>query len=819
MFKNNHIILKTMFFLLTSNLAFAVISGTVFQDLPVNNQVLNTYGVKDANELGVKGILVTAYPSGLNATTDSSGSWSLATTTDSRIEFSNIPSYLKESPNANVKNASVQFIATGTTGVTFGLHNPADFSDTTNPEYVSNLQQNGTHVGSTLQNLQTVHYNSSELNANYKAHTTVQGTGEIPQDTIVMSQLGSIWGKAYQKNRKRLFVSSMLQRHIGFAHTPADIYVTDYSLGSPSSLLGNFTLQGKVPANGGASIDLGTVDRTSGTDNFLTSSSTLPNIDLDAYAKVGKISYGGISIDHNTNTLWLINLNQKGLISVDISGNFSTLANATTKQYSIENLANAPQCTTAGVQTGALRPWALKIHEGKGYIGAICDGSISHLGSDLSAYILSFDLSHPELGFTRTLDFQLNYQRQLRNWYAWENAFFDPTAPKAEFGLIYGQPIFSDIEFDKNNNMYIAFFDRYATQLGTGNYRAVSNTTNGESSYEYGEILKVCNNNGVYEKEGTGSCLTTHYTDLNISEFFNDQAGDRNREGSLGGLAILKGDNHLLHTTIDPHPESTTGFNINTYWYTHGTHTLNLTDGSIDNWYSFAYTKGDGLNEKANGLGDIELITAPSPTEIGDRIWNDSNANGVQDANETGLAGVKITLVCNGTEIASAITNANGNYIFSNDPNKISSISHIYNITALIEAQNSCLIKIPNVIGSSKQTALNTLALTTVNNGEGTNPTQNDSNAISNGNDANINILVSDVPVVGANNHAFDIGFKPKSSAITSVAAASVVDDCNCTPYEESSIALFDNLLTLLIIVLLTSGVGISLLKKEEFLY
>ena len=31
----------------------AQVSGTVFRDLPVNGTSLNTYGVKDANELGV----------------------------------------------------------------------------------------------------------------------------------------------------------------------------------------------------------------------------------------------------------------------------------------------------------------------------------------------------------------------------------------------------------------------------------------------------------------------------------------------------------------------------------------------------------------------------------------------------------------------------------------------------------------------------------------------------------------------------------------------------------------------------------------------
>ncbi|CAA6821253.1 MAG: Unknown protein [uncultured Sulfurovum sp.] len=37
--------------LLMSSWLFADVSGTVFRDLPVNGSVLNTYGVKDANEL------------------------------------------------------------------------------------------------------------------------------------------------------------------------------------------------------------------------------------------------------------------------------------------------------------------------------------------------------------------------------------------------------------------------------------------------------------------------------------------------------------------------------------------------------------------------------------------------------------------------------------------------------------------------------------------------------------------------------------------------------------------------------------------------
>ena len=761
----NYIFFKILFFFLFSiQMLFANISGVVFQDLPVNGSILNQYGVKDSNEIGIKGIKVTAFPSGLTTITDDNGTWELNTTQNSRIEFSNFPSYLKESPSANIYNSSVQFVHNGQTNITFGLHNPADFSNTTNPKYVSNLQQNGTHLTSDLQNLQTVHYNANGLNADYSTHTGVQGTGEVPQDSILMNSLGSVWAKAYQKNKKRLFVASMLQRHVGFANTPSDIYVIDYSSGSADNLLGKFQLQGRVPDNGGAVIDVGDVNRTVGNRDYeLYDDPTQPNIDLDAYAKVGKISYGGMDIDYTTNTLWLINLNQKGIISVDISGDVDSLSTATTNQYLIESLPNAPTCNN-----GELRPWALKIHEGRGYIGTICDASTSHSTNDLSAAILSFDLSNPSLGFQIVQNFPLNYARQVKNWEAWEDSYFDPTPPKTKYGVIYSEPILSDIEFDKNNNMYIAFFDRYATKLGTDNYRAISGTTEFEGSYEYGEILKFCNNNGNYEREGTGNCLTTNYSDLGISEFFNDQAGDRNREGSLGALAILKGSNHLLLSTIDPHPESTTGNNINTYWYTQGTHTLNLKTGSIDNWYSFAYTKGDGLNEKANGLGDIELITDAAPIEIGDRVWNDANANGIQDAEESTISGVTVNLVCAGTTVANAITDSNGTYLFSNDTEGVSTNSQKFNISQLVENnENNCSIVIPNVQGVNQQNALNNYQLTSPLKGEGINKTLNDSNAYLNENNATITISPNDIPIAGNNNHSFDIGFKKLSNVHT----------------------------------------------------
>ncbi|HXU43972.1 MAG TPA: SdrD B-like domain-containing protein, partial [Thermoanaerobaculia bacterium] len=52
---------------------------------------------------------------------------------------------------------------------------------------------------------------------------------------------------------------------------------------------------------------------------------------------------------------------------------------------------------------------------------------------------------------------------------------------------------------------------------------------------------------------------------------------------------------------------------------------------------------------------------------VGDRVWLDTNGNGVQEASETGINGVTVELLnSGGTVIASQVTAGNGNYTFSN---------------------------------------------------------------------------------------------------------------------------------------------------------
>ena len=54
-------------------------------------------------------------------------------------------------------------------------------------------------------------------------------------------------------------------------------------------------------------------------------------------------------------------------------------------------------------------------------------------------------------------------------------------------------------------------------------------------------------------------------------------------------------------------------------------------------------------------------------TLIGDYVWNDKNANGVQDIGENGISGVTVNLYNNAnSKVATDVTDANGNYDFTN---------------------------------------------------------------------------------------------------------------------------------------------------------
>ncbi|MBP7961504.1 MAG: DUF11 domain-containing protein [Caldilineaceae bacterium] len=75
-----------------------------------------------------------------------------------------------------------------------------------------------------------------------------------------------------------------------------------------------------------------------------------------------------------------------------------------------------------------------------------------------------------------------------------------------------------------------------------------------------------------------------------------------------------------------------------------------------------------GNDSLGNPVNDTDTVTVQvfGLATIGNLVWLDKNANGIQDTGEAGLAGVLVTLYRNNSVVMTQTTPANGSYLFNN---------------------------------------------------------------------------------------------------------------------------------------------------------
>ncbi|GBF79047.1 Ser-Asp rich fibrinogen-binding, bone sialoprotein-binding protein [Aphanothece sacrum FPU1] len=82
-------------------------------------------------------------------------------------------------------------------------------------------------------------------------------------------------------------------------------------------------------------------------------------------------------------------------------------------------------------------------------------------------------------------------------------------------------------------------------------------------------------------------------------------------------------------------------------------------------------------NPNNNSATDTNTIGVPT-VKIGDRVWFDTNGNGIQDTGESGVAGVTVNLLNQaGTKIGTTTTDANGLYQFTANANSTYSVQFV----------------------------------------------------------------------------------------------------------------------------------------------
>ncbi|WP_177225944.1 SdrD B-like domain-containing protein [Arsenicibacter rosenii] len=748
------------------------LGGIVFNDYNAN-------GIHDTGETnGVAGVVINVYDCDNNqyqATSDATGRWLLTETGIAypvRVEFSNIPAaYLGTStPNGTGSRTTVQFVTGSSCEVSLGVNDPLDYCQSApmiiTPCYV---------MGDPLQGGSSA---TADAIVGFPYYST--GMSGPKTFTIQGQYVGTTWAQVYNKATKQLFSAAILKRHAGLGPGGLDaIYVTDLSdpgnPGTPAYIsLSSF------------GINVGTVD-----DNIsrgLVPDRTSPSVDQQAFEAIGKVGIGGMSLSSDSKTLYLMNIRENALYALDL-----TAYNLSGDPGDISLKGGPYAVPDLGCINGAQRSWAVKYNKGKVYVGTVCDAA-DGTRSDLVAGVFAFDPVTETFNSTPVFNFPLTYPKgypdvsatDITGWFPWTDNFSELisatyTTPNSAF-LDHPQPVFSDIEFDIDGSLILAFNDRTGLQSGFRNYGLDGNNNNDYTGIIGGDILRAYFKNGTYVLENNAKAgPATGYGAGNnqgpgFGEFYNDDSGVdfgnslNHSENSLGALALRPGSGEVISAAMDPLGINTPYPFIN---WAAGIRRMNNSTGLVNDAYVVYATPdtfndpgavADGTFGKAAGLGDLELACDQVQyMEIGNRVWIDSNHDGIQDACEPALPGVKVGLYKNGSLIAVTETNTDGEYYFS-AKSKL--------VTGIWSGTDADTTLLPNtayqlVFGVQGQFTGNALTLgairyqlTTADSTTGTGNDLNDSDAAVGG----VNSLVA--PVIslttgnsGWVNHTYDAGF------------------------------------------------------------
>lgn len=364
----------------------------------------------------------------------------------------------------------------------------------------------------------------------------------------------------------------------------------------------------------------------------------------------------------------------------------------------------------------------------------------------------------------------------------------------------FGQPMLANIEIMDDGSLVLALRDRYMDQVSpsdTLNYERSSETLLNQGQ-GVAELIKVCNSSGTYSMEVAGACggdqgaganggtpiitgtgMTAAMRDPSALYYWNAFWGTAPALGSnsithaytgLGGVATMPGNPTLWSTSYDIDAANQQG--VKAFGPCAGGGTCGpspAANGAIIGGTGFRSSLATSATryafKKGNGLGDLELVCDSAPVEIGNRVWIDTNANGIQDPGESPVQGITVRLYnASNTLVGTAITDASGEYYFDSNVSKPAAGdgSHVGGGLVVGEAFTIRLDKPEDYYTGSGPLAPYALtAARQTSPGSGSQSTAVDSTAD----------IVSSYPQItvpsrlaGFNNHTYDVGFVASGS-------------------------------------------------------
>jgi hypothetical protein len=513
------------------------------------------------------------------------------------------------------------------------------------------------------------------------------------QPLATKADTGVVYGIAYDREHKRIFSAAYAKRGSAYGPGgPGAIYVTD--LASTSYPLTGTTSQfATVPNAGADNHDLAT------------------NQDYAFFDHVGKESLGDIDITDDNRYLFGVNMFDKTVFVYDLNDD-SYLGS-----YPIPNPGCGADWRPMGTGTGI----------DTDYVGGVCSGQTDQDMGELSAHVYEFDPATGAFG-AQVVDQPLDYGRGrgykgttcdgsingdgTGRWYSWISDF--PAGPNEQrtngcdgvngvstgnYWIAYPTPMLDDIVTETNGDLVIAFRDRFADQVG---FHSAEKNANGVFSQTGepgagGDIVRGCrladgtfaldpdfdpatqtlapgavcddNNDGSTDSGGEPHTYREYYT--------GDWRTGFHEEAFYGGIAL---------SHVEPNVISS-GFDSTGEVWTQGISAVNR-NGALASGNLGVRTDDNTVDQfgKGGGMADLEVLCDEAPLQIGNRVWEDSNDNGSQDAGEPPIGGVTVHLYDgDGNVVGTTTTNANGTYLFDDS-----------NVTGGLQKDTDYTVKVDN---------------------------------------------------------------------------------------------------------------------------
>ncbi|MGB1249470.1 MAG: SdrD B-like domain-containing protein [Candidatus Promineifilaceae bacterium] len=604
-----------------------------------------------------------------------------------RIEFTGLPSYLDVGYNGASNGTETQLHRSATCSADLGVINSAEYCQSAPAlSAVCYLQPNDV-TDSLWTNAAAI------VQVPYESGTTQQTGADAAANSeredymniiATNGQVGATFGLAADNERDIMYTSAFMKRHVPYGPAGVDaIYKIQND--TVSTFLNLNTLVAGAPA---------------GADNHSPSGN---NYQLDnVWDEVGKSSFGDLAISEDGQTLYVVTLTDtdRRLYKINVPTNGSNPTAGDISAYTLPSPADCPThgSTGAGELNYNLRPGALHVQDGMLFVGMTCTAESSQSTDDLKGYVYNFNPTSNTFS-SSLLTIPFDYARDNivesgtatpGEYYPWiATQLSDTSSPplNGDTGnMSYPMPWLMDIGIADDGCMVLGITDRFG-HLSSGAHNPPLQV-NGNAG---GDILKACQLSGSWTLENNANDgINPPTAGANTSdgpglgEFFYHDGFDLNNsqhnETSNGGFAILRGRGEIVLGAYDPAPLNGAVAGGANAFDSGGLIYLDTENGSRNRSYML-FSRYDYPTfgfDKASATGGIAMNCEAAPLKIGNYVWLDADNDGVQDANESGLRGVRVELWLdpdgipgNGDEtlVSHTNTDANGEYYFEVQPN------------------------------------------------------------------------------------------------------------------------------------------------------